>query len=370
MTGVDIELARAALVIGLVISALLYNSTRVVSGGAVTGAYVALLALSGHWVTIGGWLVLSALGLLAIKVAAAQWPLPRNWLYAVGIIVPAVVHVIFIGLAGSPMLTDFSTYLAAGLYVTNGLTAYDAQRQGFLRTVGGVAIVAGLTYVVLVPVGWGMDLFSGSARELSAPVLQEPLTVLACIILALAIRSAYHWGTAGIIGALFFVDLLNLASIAVVVVMSVIGTYVYRLVNRTLGLTPRQRHYSILAVGAIVSWFGLFWAEYFNIPGAHVAYDFGVEPLLVIGLMIGETVRYGMPRMLAGTSIVVAVTLGVSLVGTYLPQWHWVAFLAVVVGSTVIFARAFGDVRNRWYAALAGGEQHQPLGNRPSPATE
>ena len=77
MTGVDIELARTALVVGLVVAALLYHFFGLVSGGAVAGPYVALMVLHGDWLDIGGWVVLSLTGVLVIRLLANTWPLPR-----------------------------------------------------------------------------------------------------------------------------------------------------------------------------------------------------------------------------------------------------------------------------------------------------
>ena len=222
MTGVDIELARAAIVVGLVIAAMLYNLTRLASGGIVTGPYLALMALSEQWLNIAGWVVLSFVGIAAIRLAARTWPLPRSWIFAIGVIAPAGLHVVLMWLAGAPALSDLSPFLAAGLYITNGLTAYDAERQGILRTFAAASGVALVTLAVLLPVQWGLDQVRQSPPLLSAPTLEEPLLVFASIAIALAVRVALGWGTAGIIGALFFVNLLNPTS-AVVVIGMVIG---------------------------------------------------------------------------------------------------------------------------------------------------
>ncbi len=47
MAFVDIEVARTALVVGLVLTAVLYHRTRILSGGAVTGSYLALMVMGG-----------------------------------------------------------------------------------------------------------------------------------------------------------------------------------------------------------------------------------------------------------------------------------------------------------------------------------
>ena len=358
MTGVDIELARVALVSGLVIAALLYQFTGLVSGGAVAGPYLALMALQGDWLDIGGWLVLSLVGVATIRILANTWPLPRAWLFAAGIIVPAAIHSLMAGIAGGGIFEQWTGFLMAGLYVTNGLTAYDAQRQGVARTLLGVAIVGAATVLVVLAVQWGQSTLGVEQSLQSAPTLQDPIIVFSCIIFALALRAGLKLGTAGIIGAVFFVELANVASIVVVVAMAIIGTLIYRLVERALGLTPRQRLYSLLAVGAIVSWFGLFWAQWLGIPGAEQAHLFAVEPLLVIGLMMGEMVRWGIPRMLAGSTMVFLVVLGVAFVVTTYPQWS-LAALAVVMGlSALVFAHGAKAVRREWHEAIVGGSSY------------
>ena len=377
MTGVDIELARAAVVVGLVIAAMLYNLTRLASGGIITGPYLALMILSEQWLNIAGWVVLSVLGVLAIQWAARTWPLPRSWLFAIGVLVPATVHVVLMWLAGAPMLEDLSPFLAAGLYITNGLTAYDAMRQGAVRTFAAATGVALVTLLVIVPVQWGLDQVRQSPPILSAPTLEEPLLVLASLATALAVRVALGWGTAGIIGALFFVSLLNPTSAVVVVVMAVVGTVIYRYVSRYVGLTPKQSLYSIMIVASIAAWFGLFWADWLGIPGAEIAQQYAVEPLLVTGLIISETVRRGPVRMVAGSAVVISVTL----VAQWLLETHPRGGLFVVLGVLAFVAALVGyastGVRSQWLRVLyeserfgPGGthDEHFPQGRAPWPS--
>ena len=362
MTGVDIELARAAIVVGLVIAAMLYNLTRLASGGIVTGPYLALMALSEQWLNIAGWVVLSFVGIAAIRLAARTWPLPRSWIFAIGVIVPAGLHVLLMWLAGAPALSDLSPFLAAGLYITNGLTAYDAERQGILRTFAAASGVALATLAVLLPVQWGLDQVRQSPPLLSAPTLEEPLLVFASIAIALAVRVALGWGTAGIIGALFFVNLLNPTSAVVVIGMVIVGTLVYNRVSKYVGLTPKQRLYSIMIVASIAAWFGLFWADWWGIPGAEIAQQYAVEPLLVTGLMIAETVRRGVPKMLGGSAVVISVTFAAQ----WLIEGHPRGGLFVVVGvlaiSTALVGYAAGELRKNWLRVLRESERFGPRG--------
>ena len=356
MAGVDIEVARAALVVGLVITALIYHRTTILSGGAVTGSYLALMVMGGAWDTIAGWAILSLIGYAAISLASQWLPFPRAWLFAIGVIVPAAIHTLGVMAAGIPAFSGLTAFLVAGLYVTNGLTAYDAKRQGILKTVLGVLAVVGLTLAILVPLQWAMDRFARDERILSEVSLDSPLVILLCIVTALAVRLGLRWGTAGIVGSLFLVDLLSLSSLLVILGFTLVGTVIYRAVAKTMGLTPRERLYSLLAVGSIVSWFGLFWASWLGIPGAEAAERFAVEPLLVIGLMIGETQRFGLGRTLGGTAIVGVVTWCAQVLFEANPSGAWWIFVVLLIPATVLMVFATRSMVAEWRAAIAGGE--------------
>jgi hypothetical protein len=356
VTGVDSEIARAALIIGLVISAIVYQRTRLASGGAVTGPFLALMVLGGYWDTIAGWAVLSLVGYAAITVASNALPLPRVWLFAIGILVPAAVHTAGVAIGGLPALTTLSTYLAAGLYVTNGLTAYDAKRQGIGKTLLSVVATTTLTLAILWPMSWAMDRFVSESRILSAIVLENPIVVFVTLVAALAVRIGLRWGTAGIIGSLYIVDILSIASIAVILAFTLVGTLIYSTVAERLGLAPRERFYALLAVGGIVAWFGLFWAEWLGIPGAAEANQYGFEPLLVVGLMIGETQRFGLWRMLAGASIVTAVAWLANYAVSFGDAGTLILAGVTLVGAGALTAFGFTRLRTEWRHALIGGD--------------
>jgi hypothetical protein len=357
MSGVDVEVVRAALVIGLVITALLYHHTKLVSGGAVTGSYLTLMVIGEHWETVIGWVVLTFVGLGAIKLTARLWPVPRSWLFAIGVVVPAIVHVAGLQFAGLPQLGNYSTFLAAGLYVTNGLTAYEAQRQGVVKTFAAVAIVTALTTAITMAVAWGMGDRSNSPVILSDVSLDSPLVVLLCIITAFAVRLGLRWGTAGIVGSLFLLHLISFASLLVIIGFTVVGTFIYRAVANRLGLTPRERLYSLLAVGSISSWFGLFWATWLGVPGAADADRFGVEPLLVIGLMMAESQREGIPKMLGGTAIVAAVTFAGSVLIEANPAGALWIFLVLLIPSLILMVSATRQMQKNWAGAITGGDR-------------
>ena len=121
-----------------------------------------------------------------------------------------------------------------------------------------------------------------------------------------------------------------------------------------MGLSPKQAFYSLLAVGSLAAWFGLFWASYLGVPGAAEVEGFALEPLLVVGLMIGETARFGAVKTIAGATLVCLAGWGItSLVGLGLVStFGGYVITAVLLAAGLIFA--FREVKKGWDAAVKG----------------
>lgn len=357
MIELDVELVRGILVIGLITSALFYHFFRVNSGGVVTAPFLAIMVLSGDWINIAGWMVLSTIGYLTIRFLSERWPLPRVWLFFAGVFIPMCVHIIALNLIQLPAFETYSTFLAAGLYITNGLTAYDAARQGLIRTYVSAAGVTLLTAVMGLIMNWLIEINSIPTEPLPAFVTHDPLLAFVVVVAAIVVRLAFGLGTAGIIGGAYLLQIASPASLLVVLVFTLIGAFVYKRAADFMGLSPKQAFYSLLAVGSIAAWFGLFWASYLGIPGAAQVEGFALEPLLVVGLMIGETARFGAIRTIIGATLVgVAGWSITSLVSTgVLSTVAGYLIAAVFLVAGLIYA--FRGVRRGWDAAVAGSSR-------------
>jgi hypothetical protein len=336
---IEVELARATFVIGLVATAFVYERWRMLTGGTITGSYIAYLISIGLYVDVLAWLVLSIVGYLAITAAANYFAIPRQWLFYIGILVPAIVHALTVYVADLNVFSNLTSYLTAGMYVTSGLTAYDLKRQGILKTFRVVAIIVLAALAVVMPLRWIL----AAPGELVFPetyVQTPPIVMVVAILASALVTTTLGWGSAGIIGAVFLYQILSVESLLVILVITVIGTEIYKFTSRWLLLTPRQQSHAILIVGGISSWFGLFWAQWFGIAGAGTPNEYSLEPLIVIGLMVLEASRIGYRKSFGGTAIVlllVALTSYLITLGGILP---WVAVLALVVA--VIAAFGFG----------------------------
>ena len=360
MVGLEVEVVRATLVIGLTVSGLVYHFTRVASGGVVTSPFLALLAMTGRWDGIIGWAVIALLGVAAIKLLAMRWPLPRSWLFYFGIFVTTAMHVIGIELAGTDAVAavgGLGLFLTAGLYVCSGLTAYDAMRQGIPRTFAATVLVTLAIVAVILPLRYLTNNFGGPQPMVVESPLRNPILALICVGMAVAMRLGPRWGTAGIIGGLYLLNIASWQSILVIVVLALVGSSIYRVLADKLGISHRERLTVLLATGSLVSWFGLFWAGWLGIPGAAAVASYPIEPLIVIGLMIGETVRYGLARTAAGSAVVFAVTAAAAWVMERNPGLTVPVVAAAMLLVAVIIAASLVRVRREWTIALRAGDR-------------
>lgn len=367
MLDPSIELARGAFIIGLVITAVFYERLRVLTGGAITASYIAFLLLNGNFAYVVAWLFLTAIGIFAITTMSKYVALPRNWLFFVGIAAPAMVHAALVLWGTTEAWSGLGPLITAGLYVTNGLTAYDVVRQGAVKIFSAIAAVVVATLVILIPLRMWLE-NSGhfeDATQASNYMYESmsPIAVVACILLAAASRLSLGLGSAGIIGSIFWLQLGSVESVAVVVLFSVVGTLIFRKLTPLLALTQRQQMYVVFIVGGIVSWFGLFWAAYTGIGGAAVPLHYALEPLIVIPLMILESTRIGIPKALSGATFVVIAVAGVGFIPSLDATVQAPLYVGAAIAIGVMFVPGVRRLREGWAAAHDAGMRFPILKN-------
>ncbi len=353
--NIEIELARASFIIGLVVTAFAYERFRIFTGGAITGTYIAYCISLEYWTDVVSFVVLSAIGFLLLKILTRYFPIPRNWLFYIAVIVPGFLHMLGVYLAWLPPLGQASTFLVAGMYVTNGLTAYDMFRQGVGRTSAILTAVIAVALLIEVPMRIAFD--GGDADNAGVLFVQQaPSTVMVCMLAAIAVRLGMGLGSAGIIGVVFLIEISDPISLATILMFTIAGTYIYRWVARWLWLTPRQELHTILIVGGIVAWFGLFWAQFLGDSGAIALNKYSLEPLIVVGLMLLEGARMGLPKALGGTAIVSVITLG----GIWLEQqsagWYLGGLAVLVIACGLMLMPGWMKIRRDIAKALELGK--------------
>ena len=368
----ELDLMRMTFVVGIVIAALIYQRTRLVSGGLMTGAYLALLISSGGIGDVIGWAVISVISLLVIKSVSYLVALPKAWLLMIAIVTSAVLHGAFVLLSGGKgghdpvFLGAWEVVIAGGMYLTPGLTAYDLARQGWMRTLGVLVVVTGLTLAITFAVAAAGNLV-GPQMPLTNPVsqvytdLSYPIVMMVCIATAEAVRLAFGWGSGGIIGAVFFIELFSWESFIVIIVLVAITVIIKRWLERYFTMTPRQWFQFTMVLGALIAWVGLTAGNGMGIEAASHVNAYALEPLLAVGLIASDVARFGTAKTIYGKVVVlaaVAITNIMVLQGGA-DAWRGVSIVAIVVLG--LYYVGFMSILKGWAHARKVGQQHPLL---------
>jgi hypothetical protein len=138
----ELDLMRMTLIVGVVLAAIIYQRTRLLSGGLMTGAYLALLISKGDSGDLLGWAIITVITFAIIKLITHLLAFPKAWVLTFAIVTSAALHAVAVLLSGgkgnndSLWLGGLEVVLAGGMYLTPGLTAYDLARQGWIKTMG------------------------------------------------------------------------------------------------------------------------------------------------------------------------------------------------------------------------------------------
>lgn len=371
LTMFELDLMRMTLLVGVVIAALVYQKTRLVTGGLMTGAYVALLISSGSFDDVAGWAVLTLVSFCVIKLFSMLMALPKVWIITIAILTSTIVHTAAVLLSGGKgmnnevYLSGFEIVIAGGMYITPGLTAYDIARQGWLRTAGVISVVTGSTLVVTFSVS-ALGQTSGPQLPLTTPdsvfytSLSFPLVMLVCIAVAEVMRLTFGWGTGGIIGSVFFVELLvaSPVSFVVIIVLVAITVALTHASKRVFVLTPRQSFQFTFILGSLIAWVGLSIGSQLGIEAAIIANQYALEPLLAVALISTDVARYGTVGTIKGKVFVLLAVVATNLLVINGSFQAWAIFSVEIALIIVLYIIGFIYVKRGWDHAQAVGEKY------------
>ena len=374
----ELDLARMTLIIGLVVAAFIYHRTRLVSGGLMTPAYLALVISAGSWKDVLGWGILTLASFLIFKLVTYLIALPKAWLLMISIAISTILHGAIVlmtgGRGGHEPVTigAFSLIISGGMYLTPGLTAFDLSRQGWLRTLGVVVAATVVTLGITLGVA-AIGNLSGPAIPLSNPTSNVytnyslPIAMIVCVLLAEGVRIAFGWGSGGIIGAIFFVELLDVTSFIVIIVLVAITAIVAHYARRVLTMTPRQWFQFTMILGAVIAWMGLLVGSALGIDAAKNVGAYALEPLLAVGLISTDVARFGTRHTIYGKVIVltgVILTNQLVQIGGF---DSWIALVGLLFAVISIYIYAFREVRVGWRVAEDVGSRHPIVVNAKKP---
>ena len=314
---IEIDLLRMTLIVGVSIAIILNYKSKLATGGLLTGAYLSLILLSGNVANIFGWIALTAVSVLAIHFSTRLFAIPKSLVLSISICTSATIHGILVLLSISQtnapvsILTGIEVILAAGMYLTPGLTAYDLVRQGWLKTFAATFSVAILTTAITHLTIWAIntytpEVFSFSNIEYVHPKSDIytdwtfPIVMVVCILVAEALRVNFHWGTGGIIGAVFFVEILTWSSLITMIILTAITVVLAKIAQKMLILTPKGWFQFTLLLGMIIAWAGLSIGNSLGIEAALAPNAYALEPLLAVGLISADVNRFGVVKTVSG----------------------------------------------------------------------
>ena len=322
LLAVDIDTERFIAITGITMAFALYIRTRLVTGGTITPAYFLILALNERFTAIVITVLVAIAALVLVRTfLLSRFPLSKAWVSGSLIITGALLNTVvdlFARRYTEPFFGIEQLVLVLGLYVTPGLLAYDWERQGFWKTNGAIGIVMGASLILTTPVLWfAKQLLPGSSVVVIEGAGRIPenlwwLASLLAIVSTLLLRFGPGWRSAGFIGGLFVFEALTPITFLLAIAFAIATVIIVRLIGRVALLTPRQRFQVSLIVGALASWFGLYWFTRFGYEPAIIANGFTLEPLLIVGLMASDMMRAGssIPTTIVGTAASAALVGG------------------------------------------------------------
>lgn len=366
----ELDLMRMTLIVGVVIAALIYQKTRLLSGGLMTGAYLALLISKGDSGDLIGWALITVISFAGIKIVTHFLAFPKAWILTFAIVSSALVHAGAVFIAGGNASNDsiwlggLEVVLAGGMYITPGLTAYDLARQGWLKTIGVLTVITSVTLGITLGVA-ALGNMSGPQLPLTAPVsvfytdMSFPVVMLMCIAVAEVMRLSFGLGSGGIIGAVFFVELIigSIWSFFVIIALVIITVLLTKIANKLFVITPRQSFQFTFILGSLIAWIGLSAGSLLGIEPAIQANNYALEPLLAVALISTDVVRFGTGKTVLGK---IFVLISVIVTNVVFLQGGVIAFSVIGVEAVLVVALymiGYIKVVRGWDHARMVGEQ-------------
>ncbi len=301
MEILDIDSSRFVLVVALCAAWLFYSKYHLVAGGTTTGAFLAIVLHNQQWI-LALWIPACAMLIyLVFKfVVLPRVALPKAWIFSMmvlnGVLFSGIFEILYLQdvLARDSLLFAIVMY---GSYITPGLLAYDLAHQDIKRTFLALGAVSAGTLLITTPLLLLMSEFDVgiSGTELSRALYFDArylwVETFACVILGFILRFGMNLRSGGFIGPVFILQFVTLESVATVALSAISAWAITTVLVRFAPLTPRQKANVALISGALIAWFGLYWASFFGWLPAIEANGFATAPLLAVGLIAADMTR-------------------------------------------------------------------------------
>ncbi|MCF8530927.1 MAG: poly-gamma-glutamate biosynthesis protein PgsC/CapC, partial [Candidatus Nanopelagicales bacterium] len=345
-----------------------------------------ILILEQRWSAVLVTLVIAFLTVALMRLfVLRRWAVSKAWQASLTVMISVFLNGLFAILM--PALNQsFADYpvgfiLSIGLYVTPGLIAYDYLRQGVTKTLIAISLVVVVSLVASVPVVIGLSqLVQGGSTVVIYGQGRIPtdlwwLGTLVAVSITVMLKLSVNWRAGGFLAGLFAYEALNAQSLLLAILFALATFALVKAFARIVVLTPRQRFQVSLLLGALLSWFGLYWFTQLNFVPAIVANGYPLAPLLIVGLLASD---FGRKQSSVVTTVLGVLFVTAAVAGAVFIAQTWEIGSLVVVGLLVLILAVWFSKQSNVFSqsirpAIAIGSYFgstvAPLGvNRDKPA--
>ena len=319
------ELARLTIILGIVVSTIIYKRTGLTLGGVIVCGYLALFV--GQPIHIIVTLTISYFTYQVVyTVLQKRYMLNGRSLFEVEILVGLVFQVLWLTIIKlfGIINIDFTVLYSIG-FVLPGVVSHDMGRQGPRNTIGSILLGVFIVTLIIFPLSAIEDLLPNFFLRSSSPLLRTqpytysypiqllPFGIIASVFIDLLAYSKFKARSGGFVTAAYLALFAIRPFDLVFVVVASILTYVFVqfLTSRMVLAFGRTKLGMMILAGVVISW--LFEIMIINLTnGQFIPWSgFVIIMPTIASLIANDFAREGTYRTVVTTSI---ATVGVWLV--------------------------------------------------------
>lgn len=262
------ELARLTIILGIVVSTIIYKRTGLTLGGVIICGYLALFV--GQPLHIIVTLAIAYLTYqIVYKVLQKRFMLNGRKLFEIEILVGLIFQVLWIAIIRLFVTINIDLTILYGIgFVLPGVIAHDMGRQGARNTIGSILLGVSIVALIIFPLSAIENLLPNLFVRTSPPLLHTqpytytyplqllPLGIIVSVFLDLLAYSKFKVRSGGFVTAaylaLFAARPLDLVFVIVASLLTFV--FVQLLTSRMVLAFGRTKLGMMILSGVVISW--------------------------------------------------------------------------------------------------------------------
>jgi poly-gamma-glutamate biosynthesis protein PgsC/CapC len=262
------ELARLTIILGIVVSTIIYKRTGLTLGGVIVCGYLALFIGQPFHILVT--LVISYITYqIVYKVLQKRFMLNGRKLFEVEILIGLIFQALWITLIKIVGLFDVDLTVLYGIgFVLPGVIAHDMGRQGPRNTLGSILLGVSVVGLIVFPLSAIEELLPNFFLRAASPLLRTqpyayaypigllPFGIIASVILDLLAYSIFKMRSGGFVTAAYLALFVMHPFDLVFVIVASLLTFVFVqvLTARFVLAFGRTKLGMMILSGVVISW--------------------------------------------------------------------------------------------------------------------